>query len=306
MNEVEAAEPGSGAAWGGTGETAATGAPGAPSGRPGLGDRRPWMLQWTLSRIAGALGLLGLVFVAATIAVLAFEQRERGERETRQDLQDTAFFLADHAARLFEVSDVVLRSATAKIEGATWEEIAASEDLFRRLRAAKEPVPYVEDVWLNDANGDLRLTTFAFPSPRSNASDREPFRFHRQPNDRLHVGERIVDRDHRPAELSPEPPAHRSRRIVPRHGVGHGGAVLLRPLLEPGPPAARRPGHPVPDRRQGRLGPERRGRRRAGRAVSGRGRGQPARGFRGDRRCGRPAPASPRTGRSRTSPFMSG
>jgi signal transduction histidine kinase len=194
MNEVEAAEPGSGAAWGGTGETVATGAPGALSGRPGFGDRRPRMLQWTLSRIAGALGLLGLVFVAATIAVLAFEQRERGERETRQDLQDTAFFLADHAARLFEVSDVVLRSATAKIEGATWEEIASSEDLFRRLRAAKGPVPYVEDVWLNDANGDLRLTTFAFPSPRSNASDREPFRFHRQPNDRLHVGERIVGR----------------------------------------------------------------------------------------------------------------
>jgi hypothetical protein len=147
-----------------------------------------------LSRIAGVLGLLGLVFIVATIAVLAVEQRDRIEREIRQNLQDTAFFLADHAARLFEVSDVVLRSATAKIEGLGWEEITASEDLFRRLRAAKAPVPYVEGVWLNDANGDLRLTTFAFPSPRSNAADRDPFKFHRQPNDRLYVGERIIGR----------------------------------------------------------------------------------------------------------------
>jgi hypothetical protein len=152
------------------------------------------MLDWPLSRIAGVLGLVGLVFVAATIAVLAIEQRDRVERETRQNLQDTAFFLADHAARLFEVSDVVLRSATAKTEGLSWEEITASEDLFRRLRAAKAPVLYVEDVWLNDANGDLRLTTFAFPSPRSNAADRDPFKFHRQPNDRLYVSERIIGR----------------------------------------------------------------------------------------------------------------
>jgi hypothetical protein len=60
---------------------------------------------------------------------------------------------------------VVLRSATAKIEGLGWEEITASEDLFRRLRAAKAPVPYVEGVWLNDANGDLRLPPSPFPRP---------------------------------------------------------------------------------------------------------------------------------------------
>ncbi len=48
--------------------------------------------------------------------------------------------------------------------------------LWEQLNAIKRALPYVDDIWLNDSTGRLRLTSAAFPTPFSDASDRDAFK----------------------------------------------------------------------------------------------------------------------------------
>jgi signal transduction histidine kinase len=138
--------------------------------------------------------LFGLSIIVVAFVLVSYDLRRSMRADARQALDSTAYLLADHASRLFEVSDVAMRGAFAQIQGRDWPEIAASADIWRQLRATSVALPYVEDIWLNDSTGQLRLTTFAFPSPASDASDRLAFKAQLEPNDRLFVGDRIVGR----------------------------------------------------------------------------------------------------------------
>ena len=98
---------------------------------------------------------------------------------TDRELRATAAFPADHASRLFEVADIALRGAASALP---------------RVQDLKANLPDVEDVWLSDTAGRLRLTTFAFPTLASNAADRDAFRAQREPSDRRFIGSPIVGR----------------------------------------------------------------------------------------------------------------
>ncbi len=119
--------------------------------------------QATLSHLVGVMSGLGLLFILGTFTYIASEQRDRLLTDAHRDVSTTAFVLADHAARLFEVSDVALRQAASISRDLPWEQIADSEQLFRQISAVRDGIPYLEDVWLNDEAGDLRLTSFVFP-----------------------------------------------------------------------------------------------------------------------------------------------
>ncbi|QFU15404.1 HWE histidine kinase domain-containing protein [Microvirga thermotolerans] len=141
-----------------------------------------------------AMGLLGVIFIVVTFAYIAWEQRSRLIQRDEGDIQDSAFFLADHAARLLEVTDVTLRQTAALVEDESWYTIEPSRILWEQVRAIKQALPYIEDIWLNDAEGRLRLTSAGFPTPESNASDRDAFRAQVEVDRGLYVGEPIVGR----------------------------------------------------------------------------------------------------------------
>jgi len=152
----------------------------------------------SVARLAAMVGVLGAVTVVGAALLLAFEQWRELTSKTQEATQSASFFLADHAARLFEVSDLALQKAMAAVEGMSWDEIEHSRELFEGLSAIRADLPYVNDLWLNDPTGELRLTTFAFPTPASNASDRDAFMAQAAPADRLggrlYVGSPIVGR----------------------------------------------------------------------------------------------------------------
>lgn len=148
----------------------------------------------TLHRISTVTGILGLVLLTTVIVFAAWNERRTLFREAQEHARDSAFFLADHAERLFEVSDVALGSTILATKGLDWDAIETSEPLFTTLRNSNTLLPYVEDLWLNDATGKLRLTTFKFPAPYSNASDRSIFLDVKSATDHLVIGDRIVGR----------------------------------------------------------------------------------------------------------------
>ena len=148
----------------------------------------------TLRQMAAYMGLFGLVFIVVTFAYVALAQRSQLTEDARNDARSAAFFLADHAARFFEVADLALQRVAATTKHLGWDEIEHSQELWSGLKEISDTLPYVEDLWLNDSTGKLRLTTVTYPAPGSNVADRDAFRAHLTPNDQIFVGEPIVGR----------------------------------------------------------------------------------------------------------------
>lgn len=146
------------------------------------------------ARVIGVIGLLGLLLVTLSTIFIMWEQRRRLFDSAEKEAQNSAFFLADHAARLFEVADVALLSTRVSVTGLDWDRIEQSEALWNQLRTVRQTLPHMEDIWLNDETGRLRLTTFGFPTPASNAADRDMFKAHLAPGDQLFVGAPILGR----------------------------------------------------------------------------------------------------------------
>lgn len=124
-------------------------------------------------RAALVMGLFGVAFIFATFGYIAWEQRDRLIQKDVNDTRSNAFFLADHAARLFEATDLTLRQASTLIEGESWSEIEDSKRIWEKLLSIRQALPYIEDIWLSDSDGRLRLTSAKFPAPDINAPDRD-------------------------------------------------------------------------------------------------------------------------------------
>jgi len=162
------------------------------------------------------MGLFGVAFIFLTVGYVAWEQRDRLIQRNEDDIRSNAFFLADHAARLLEVTDLTLKQTSASIEGQSWDQIGASRPLWLQLRAIRQALPYIDNIWLNDPSGRLRLTSAGFPTPSSDASDRDAFSAQAVADQGLFVGEPIIGR------VTKEPTFMISRRLQDRDGSFNG------------------------------------------------------------------------------------
>ncbi|SHF10487.1 Signal transduction histidine kinase [Kaistia soli DSM 19436] len=145
-------------------------------------------LNLDVTRLVALMGMLGILLTLATTAYLAQREYQQRFRDAKNELVTEAFFLSDHANRLFEVAMIALSSARSLAAGRSWDDIANNPQLARQFRDLASAIPYIEDVWLNDSTGQLRATSFAFPAPKSDASDRENFKASQLPVDELFVG----------------------------------------------------------------------------------------------------------------------
>ncbi|MFC4174724.1 sensor histidine kinase [Microvirga sp. GCM10011540] len=158
-------------------------------------------------RFSVILGLFGVAFIFLTFGYIAWEQRSRLLQRHEEDTRSNAFFLADHAARLFEVTDLTLKQTAALVEDESWYTIEPSRRLWEQIRAIKEALPYIDNIWLNDATGRLRMTSAQFPTPESNVADRDAFYAQYATDKGLFVGEPIIGR------VTKEPTFMVSRRL---------------------------------------------------------------------------------------------
>lgn len=145
-----------------------------------------------LSHFVAALGSLGLALIVAGTAIFTWTERTRLLRDAASQAESASLFLADHAARLFEVADVAILTTTAGLGTSDWDTIAKSNALYGSMKAVTDALPYISDIWLNDAEGRLRLTSLAFPSPESSATDRLAFKLIQHPGSGLVVGDLIT------------------------------------------------------------------------------------------------------------------
>ena len=140
-----------------------------------------------LRRIAwvGRLAFAGWILVAglalAWQAASFLYERDVLIAQAYQRVHSRAGLAAEHAARLFEGTDVALRSVGNLIgEKPDWNRIAASESEWQRLARSKEGLPTVSSISIADGTGAFRFHSEAFPVPVRSVADRAYFAFHRE------------------------------------------------------------------------------------------------------------------------------
>jgi signal transduction histidine kinase len=136
---------------------------------------RPWYRRKAPAHIASLMGAAGLVLTLGTTIWLGWSEYDRSLREAEQSVETEAYFLSDHASRLFGGAEIGLQTAAALIDGQNWDDIERSQALYEQIRALRDAQPYINDVWLNDQTGRLRSTSFAFPAPFADISAFESF-----------------------------------------------------------------------------------------------------------------------------------
>ena len=164
--------------------------------KPPVAKRRAFgaLGRISFAQTVGYLSLFSFIVIIATLAIYAVSNRQQLNEQLQSEVFSSTFYLAEHASRLFEATNLALDSAIREIEGKSWSEISASRDIWSSFKALKDRFPYIDGIWFNDAEGRLRLTTFGFPAPESNASDRDFFKAHLHPNADIFVSELIVGR----------------------------------------------------------------------------------------------------------------
>lgn len=130
-------------------------------------------LSGTVLILLACAAMLALALGLST--AFAWRDRERSYRQARDIAGNLSLLVAEHAARLVETGDLVLRQAVRMADGAAPDSRATWTDYVALARAA----PYVEAIRLFDASGREVLTTRRFPVPTVDASAAEWFRAHK-------------------------------------------------------------------------------------------------------------------------------
>jgi two-component system NtrC family sensor kinase len=84
--------------------------------------------------------------------------------------------LAEHAKSVLQSVDLVLYRVADRVEGKSWGEIRASQDLHRFLATLRESLPQVESIFLVAPDGVIAASSRSFPAPVFNAGEREYFK----------------------------------------------------------------------------------------------------------------------------------
>lgn len=160
------------------------------TGKPPL--RHVWDL--TLARSILLASLLGIMLVVGLAAGIWRSQWDQAVDRADAEARRTAFFLSQHAEQLFTVADLALQKTVQIAERGNWEKIGNSREAYEQLVSVRNGISYIDDLWLNDASGRLRLTSFNYPTPESSAADRDAFIAQVDKDAGLYVGELITGR----------------------------------------------------------------------------------------------------------------
>ncbi len=117
---------------------------------------------------------VAIVLTLGLSGLFAWRDREASIRHARDTAGNVSLLVAEHAARLVETSDLILKQAVT-LAGPPGTPLANDRAAFDRLTALARSTPYVVSIWLVDGDGKAVLTTRQFPTPDMSSADRDFF-----------------------------------------------------------------------------------------------------------------------------------
>ncbi|HEX2112811.1 MAG TPA: cache domain-containing protein, partial [Alphaproteobacteria bacterium] len=135
---------------------------------------------WSPRRAIAAIGG-GLIVIALSLfALLSYGRWDATHDEAEQIASNLADLLAEHAGRVFDASNLIADQAITLAGKRSWDDVAASRELFDHLRRLTAVSSYISAVWLVDEQGRARLGTRDLPVADVSVADREHFRAQQQ------------------------------------------------------------------------------------------------------------------------------
>ncbi|BBK40218.1 hypothetical protein STVA_02380 [Allostella vacuolata] len=135
---------------------------------------------------------LGTIIVPAVLfALFAWQGWRSALDDTQARLRGTADLVLEHAVKVFETQELVGAQVTEILRGLDATSARAEgESLHLRLRAIRERLPQLEDIWVIDATGrPVVAAAVADIPPELRVNDREYFQTHfDRPDGRPYVG----------------------------------------------------------------------------------------------------------------------
>ncbi len=122
-----------------------------------------------------AILVASVVLPLAIFAGVAAYDRARILEAAEESLARTADILREHALRVVEIQDLVLRQVDRRVAGLSWEEIGRSEEVHRFLRDLDQGLDPVDSIWLTAPDGVTVSGSRFFPASRPDVSHREHF-----------------------------------------------------------------------------------------------------------------------------------
>jgi len=147
---------------------------------------KPQRVSWKPIR---AMLVASLVVPAGVLALFAWHSHKQEIRESKDRAQRLAAVVEEHSLKVFETIDLVLHAADRRLEGASWDEIAASRPIWTDLKKLQQSADQIGAIFVVDRNGFNPLTTRVFPAPNLDFADRDYYFEQRQRDQGLYVGQ---------------------------------------------------------------------------------------------------------------------
>jgi PAS domain S-box-containing protein len=112
-----------------------------------------------------ALLAVALLVPVLLFALLALEARQHALDAAAEHTRKTVAILHEHALKVFETQDRMLKQVDLWAEGREWEVIDRDERLQRNLRKLGEANDVIESIGMVDGNGMMRVGSKPLPGP---------------------------------------------------------------------------------------------------------------------------------------------
>jgi two-component system NtrC family sensor kinase len=102
--------------------------------------------------------------------------------------------LEEHAQKVFETIELALEKVDERLKGIDWETIRTSRPLWEELRTLQSGFAQIGSIFVVDPEGNVPLTTRAYPAPTMSFSDRDYYQEQTEQNRGLYLGRTYIGR----------------------------------------------------------------------------------------------------------------
>ena len=122
-----------------------------------------------------ALLLAAVLIPIVLFAVFAMLNRQIVMDRAEERVRRSVDILHEHARNVFRTHETVLDYLDDRIAGMSWDEVSRSEDLHRYLATTVSRIREISSIWLIDEHGLHRSSSYKYPTPPMDVSDRGYF-----------------------------------------------------------------------------------------------------------------------------------
>lgn len=159
------------------------------------GDVRALIAAGRAVRVLRLVAAISWMLPLLLVSVIAWQTWENEVDELDSRVTTTLDILSEQVEKVLENQTLALAWIDDRTSGLTWGQIETSRDLFGFMKALADKSPYIDTIFLADAEGIVRATSSRFPIDRVvSIADRDYFVAAKHDPTGVQIGEAVKGR----------------------------------------------------------------------------------------------------------------